>query len=64
MEKQFLSTDDICELWGISRATFYRWKSEQDHFPIPIVVGPNTVRYDAACVAAYVQACREVETDA
>jgi len=49
---------DVCELLGISRATVYRLRSEED-FPEPVKLGPATVRWSIDAVEAWRDArCR------
>lgn len=49
---QFLTVQQVCAMFNISRATVWRWVST-GHLPAPVKLGPNTTRWRAADVEAF-----------
>jgi predicted DNA-binding transcriptional regulator AlpA len=47
----FLSRDEICRRWGISRATSYRY-SREGFLPKPVRLGPGAARWPLAEIEA------------
>lgn len=45
--EKLLKLSDVIELTGVTSSTIYRW-IENEQFPKPIAVGPNTRRWRAS----------------
>ena len=43
----YLSRDEICERWGISRATSYNYQRD-GYLPKPVRLGPGSARWPIA----------------
>jgi len=50
---QLLKVKEVAKIFGISRATVYRWEKEGD-FPSRRVIGPNTVRWSEKEIADWI----------
>lgn len=48
----YVTQRQVCERWGISRGTLYRWRA-QGFAPEPVRLGPRTVRYPLAAILAF-----------
>ena len=51
----FLSITQICQRYGVHRATFYRWVHERG-FPRPVAFSPSCARVPLAEIEAWEQA--------
>lgn len=49
---QFLTVAQVCTMLNCSKATVWRWTST-GHFPPPVKLGPNTTRWRAGEVEAW-----------
>lgn len=47
MRPQFVSVHEVAAMFGVSRATIWRWASS-GNLPKPIKLGPNTTRWRTA----------------
>jgi predicted DNA-binding transcriptional regulator AlpA len=47
----YLSRDGLCQRWGISRATSYRYERE-GYLPKPVRLGPGAARWPLAEIEA------------
>ena len=41
---RYLTDREVAKRYGVSRATIWRWRNNDPHFPQPIVVSPGTTR--------------------
>lgn len=48
------------EMFGVSRATFWRWSKDVADFPIAFRLGPNAIGFDEAELKAFLEARRIV----
>ena len=52
---EYCTAEKVCELFGISRATLWRWEHECDDFPQPLRIG-KVIRYSLPGVLAFARA--------
>lgn len=53
MAPAFLSIDDVLQLTGLKRSTFYNWR-DRGLFPQPVRVGSRDVTYPRDTIVAWV----------
>ena len=55
MEETLLTAQQIMAHCGISRATFYRQKRNDPHFPLGIALSTRTIRYKESDVLKWIE---------
>lgn len=49
-DDRYLTDREVAKRYGVSRATIWRWRNNDPHFPQPIVVSPGTTRWALSCL--------------
>lgn len=62
-EVRLITKTDLCGRLQTSEASVDRWLRTDPHFPQPVGLGPNSIRWRLNEVTAYIRALPRVEYD-
>lgn len=52
---EYITAEKVCEIFGISRATLWRWEHECTDFPQPLRIG-KVIRYSTPSIITFARA--------